>query len=141
MLNNNIFSCFFSEGFASPEGPGPSLSGGARARPMWAHIGTIFCLWAHMGPGHVRIRPATVSILLMIPFLEYICGRHKKHCGPLWALALEPSRAVCRCRQWAAGEQGFKGFKLCQRTQPWSTVSTFASGSNLCQRVQIFKIS
>ena len=54
--------CFFSKGFASPEGPGPGPAsqegpGPGPHWPLWAHIGP---MWTYMGPGHARIRPATV---------------------------------------------------------------------------------
>ena len=125
----------FAAGFASPEEPGLSLSGGARARPIWAHIGPIFYLWDHMGPGHVRIRPATALILLMIPFWNTFAGGIRSIVGPYgpW-----PWSRLGRSAGVGSGQQGSKvskgsnsvnGFNLGQRFQPLPAGPTFVNGS------------
>ena len=103
-----------------------------------------------MGPGHVRMRPATVLILLMIIFWNRFAGGIKSIVGPYgpWPWC-RLGWSFGRSAGVGSGQQGSKvskgsnsvnGFNLGQRFQPLPAGPTFVNGSKSSKYLKYYSI-
>ena len=110
--------CIFYGGYRLPEGlgPGPASQEGPGSSPIWAH----------MGPGHARIRPATVyKQPFKGPLMDPANSRQRLRKN-VWALQLSARHGNIQ------GELGMVPGCRHRNGSNFCNGSTLCNGSNIC---------